>query len=146
MRRIALLLLLGLGTGSLQAQSYSIDWFRVAGGGGTSTGGVYALSGTIGQADAGFLSGGNYTLEGGFWGIVASVQLPGSPLLTITRTATNTVVVAWPSPSSGFVLQQNPAVGPTNWANVAQTPDDNGTLKSIVINPPTGNLFFRLKQ
>ncbi len=146
MRRIALLLLLGLGTGSLQAQSYSIDWFRVAGGGGTSTGGVYALSGTIGQADAGFLSGGNYTLEGGFWGIVASVQLPGSPLLTITRTATNTVVVAWPSPSSGFVLQQNPAVGTTNWANVAQTPDDNGTLKSIVINPPTGNLFFRLKQ
>ena len=35
------------------AQSYSIDWFTIDGGGGTSTGGVYSLSGTIGQPDAG---------------------------------------------------------------------------------------------
>ena len=26
------------------AQSYSIDWFTIAGGGGTSTGGVYSVS------------------------------------------------------------------------------------------------------
>ena len=31
------------------AQTYSIDWYKVAGGGGTSTGGVYSVSGTIGQ-------------------------------------------------------------------------------------------------
>ena len=34
------------------AQSYSIDWWKVAGGGGTSTGGAYQISGTIGQPDA----------------------------------------------------------------------------------------------
>jgi hypothetical protein len=34
------------------AQSYLIDWYKVAGGGGTSTGSVYAISGTIGQPDA----------------------------------------------------------------------------------------------
>ena len=34
------------------AQSYSIDWYKIAGGGGTSTGGVYSVSGTIGQNDA----------------------------------------------------------------------------------------------
>src|ERR1035437_2294046 len=33
-------------------QSYSIDWYKIAGGGGSSTGGVYAVSGTIGQPDA----------------------------------------------------------------------------------------------
>ena len=27
------------------AQSYSIDWYKVSGGGGTSTGGVYSVSG-----------------------------------------------------------------------------------------------------
>ena len=49
------------------AQSYSIDWFTIDGGGGTSTGGVYSVSGTIGQPDAGALSSGGYALSGGFW-------------------------------------------------------------------------------
>ena len=35
------------------AQNYSIDWFTIDGGGGTSTGGVYQVSGTIGPLDAG---------------------------------------------------------------------------------------------
>ena len=30
------------------AQNYSIDWSTIDGGGGTSTGGVYTVSGTIG--------------------------------------------------------------------------------------------------
>lgn len=49
------------------AQPYSIDWFTIGGGGGTSTGGGYSMSGTIGNPAAGNLSGGGYTLEGGFW-------------------------------------------------------------------------------
>jgi hypothetical protein len=40
----------------------------VDGGGGTSTGGVFSLSGTIGQPDASSSSGGAYTVKGGFWG------------------------------------------------------------------------------
>ena len=31
------------------------------------------------------MSGGTYTLAGGFWGIYSAVQVPGSPFLTITR-------------------------------------------------------------
>src|SRR5256884_9286743 len=106
---MALLLLLTLGLLSVEAQNYSIDWFTIDGGGGTSTGGVYSVSGTIGQPDAGHMSGGNYTLDGGFWGVFA-VQVPGSPLLRIVRSVTNTVVIAWPAPSTGFNLQQNPVV------------------------------------
>src|SRR5262245_41656697 len=57
------------------AQSYSIDWYKIAGGGGTSTGSVYSVSGTIGQPDAGpTMSGGNYSVDGGFWGFIAVVQ------------------------------------------------------------------------
>ena len=75
------------------AQTYSIDWSTIDGGGGTSTGGVYSVSGTIGQSDAGpTMSGGNYTLDGGFWSISAAVQTPGAPLLTIARSGTNILV------------------------------------------------------
>src|SRR5690348_17454014 len=88
------------------AQSYTVDWHTIDGGGGTSTGGVYSVSGTIGQPDAGpAMSGGNFALTGGFWSFSA-VQTPGAPLLTISLTSTNTVIVSWPSPSTGFGLQQ----------------------------------------
>jgi hypothetical protein len=51
---------------------YSIDWYTIDGGGGTSTGGPYTLTGTIGQPDAAWSIGGIYELLGGFW--------PGGPL------------------------------------------------------------------
>ena len=48
---------------------YDLTWSTIDGGGATfSTGGGYSLGGTIGQPDAGLLSGGGYTLGGGFWG------------------------------------------------------------------------------
>ena len=34
------------------AQGYSVDWYKISGGGGTSTNGSYQVSGTIGQPDA----------------------------------------------------------------------------------------------
>jgi hypothetical protein len=46
---------------------YDLGWRTVDGGGGTASGGEYALSGTPGQTDAGTVTGGGYTLEGGFW-------------------------------------------------------------------------------
>ena len=57
----------------VSAQSYNIDWSTIDGGGGTSTNGQYSLTGTIGQPDAGAMSGGNFTLQGGFWGVVPAV-------------------------------------------------------------------------
>ncbi|SRR6266567_7782737 len=130
---------------ALNAQPYSINWYKVAGGGGTSTGGVYSVSGTTGQPDAGTMNGGNYNLVGGVWSFVAAVPTPGAPLLTITRTITNTVAVSWPSPSTGFVLQQNTnRVNSVNWSNVLTAPTDDGARKTVVVNPPAGNRFYRL--
>jgi hypothetical protein len=51
---------------------FALDWYTADGGGGTSGGGGYELSGTAGQPDAsaaGAMSGGNITLTGGFWGV-----------------------------------------------------------------------------
>ena len=130
-----------------QAQiSYSIDWFKVSGGGGTSTGGVYSVSGTIGQPDAsGAVTGGNYSLTGGFWSLFA-VQTPGAPVLSIQLTSTNTAIVYWPSPSTGFNLQVSTNLVTTNWVTAAETVSDNGSIRFILVNPHTGNCFYRLKQ
>ncbi|MBI3850307.1 MAG: hypothetical protein HY298_08470 [Verrucomicrobia bacterium] len=131
-----------------EAQPFSIDWFTIDSGGGTSTGGVYVVSGTVGQPDAGAtMSGGNYSVDGGFWSFIAAVQTPGAPLLSIRLTTTNTVAVSWPSPSTGFTLQQNTnGLGTVNWSNIVITPSDDGTTKTIIVNPPTGNRFYRLKN
>ena len=67
---------------SASAQSFTMDWFTIDGGGGTSTGSVYSESGTIGQPDAGVMGGGQYSLSGGFWGVVSAVQVSGAPLLS----------------------------------------------------------------
>ncbi len=54
--------------GATLAQDYAIDWHTIDGGGEMwSTGGSYELGGTIGQPDAGLMSGGDYVLSGGFW-------------------------------------------------------------------------------
>src|ERR1700742_2461378 len=108
-------LALALSANSVSAQSYSIDWYKISGGGGTSSNGQYVVSGTIGQHDAGGpMTGGNYSVTGGFWSFLSLVQTPGSPTLRIFLTSTNTAVIAWPSPSTGFSLQMNTNVGTTN--------------------------------
>ena len=140
------LLLAGL-ISSASAQSYSIDWYKIAGGGGSSTGGQYVVSGTIGQHDAGGpMTGGNYSLVGGFWSIVAAIQTPGAPLLTVTLTSTNTVVITWPAPSTGFVLQQNNDLKTSLWGNVNATVNVVNGQNQVIVSPPIGNAFYRLKQ
>jgi hypothetical protein len=141
-----LLPVLGLAVTALAfAADYSIDWYTVDGGGGTSTGGVYSLSGTIGQPDAGAMSGGNYTLVGGFWGVVAAIQTPGAPWLTIGRTNAS-VVVSWPTPAEGFVLQQTPVLsaGPSPWVQVPFPYTTNPSDIRVTFPAPVGNKYFRL--
>ena len=129
---------------SALAQSYSIDWYKISGGGGTSSNGQYTVSGTIGQHDAsGPMTGGNYSLTGGFWSLLSVVQTAGSPTLRIFLTTTNTAVVAWPAPSTGFTLQVNTNLGTTNWA-ASGAPAVVGGENQVIIAPPVGRQFFRL--
>jgi hypothetical protein len=128
-----------------KAQNYSIDWFSIDGGGGTSTGGVYSVTGTIGQPDAGHMSGGNYTIDGGFWGIIAAVQTPGAPLLTITPAGAN-VIISWPVSSATFNLQQDADLNtPNAWSNVGATVTVSNGTNYVTVPATLGNKFFRLK-
>jgi hypothetical protein len=128
------------------AQPFAIDWFTIDGGGGASAGRVYSLRGTIGQPDANAqpMTGGNFSVTGGFWSLFA-VQTPGAALLTITlNPQLSTITISWPSPSIGFTLQQNSDLNTTNWTAAPQVVGDDGTNKFITVSPPIGDRFYRL--
>src|SRR5260370_8130762 len=63
------------------AQKLNIDWFRIGGGGGASSGSNFTVIGTVGQFEAGSLAAGNFKLDGGFWPIAPDSQrgLPTIP-------------------------------------------------------------------
>ena len=131
----------------VQAQTnYSIGWFSVDAGGGTSTGGLYSVSGTIGQPEAGGpIHGGNFSLVGGYWSLFA-VPTPDAPQLRIHLVNPTTVTVSWPSPSVGFVLQENQTLTTTNWTTINSMPDDDGTNRTVTVMAPVGYKFYRLKR
>jgi hypothetical protein len=137
-------------TATASAQSYVLRKSVIAGGGLNSTGGTYAISSTIGQHDAsGPLSGGSYTLVGGFWALPSAVQTPGAPLLSVESLGGNNVRVFWPLPATGFVVDQATSlVSPpaTNaWSQVAFPYATNATHISIT-GAASGNRFYRLRK
>ena len=139
-------LLLALTALTCHAQSYFIDWYKISGGGGSSTGATYQVTGTIGQPDAsGAISGGQYSVTGGFWSLISVVQTPGLPNLTITFVGPNSVVVSWPDTGS-YTLQTNNNLTTSNWLGYGGTINTSNGTNSITITPPTGNLFFRLRN
>ncbi len=67
-RIVATGVLLACASVTANAQEFRIDWYSVDGGGVVgSTGGTFEMSSTIGQPDAGVMTGGNFELSGGFW-------------------------------------------------------------------------------
>jgi hypothetical protein len=130
------------------AQQYTIDWSKIAGGGGSSTGGVYAVTGTLGQPDTGTMSGGSYSVQGGFWGIVAAVQTPGAPRLNIERTQTNSLVVSWSMPADGWVLEWTNQVDKASppWPQISPPYQTDTTRAWVIVPAPTGNRFYRLQH
>ena len=128
------------------AQSYSIDWYKIAGGGGTSTNEQYSVSGTIGQPDAsGALTGGNYSVTGGFWSLIQVVQTAGAPNLTVTHSDTS-VIVSWPNTGSYTLHQNSNLANGSGWTTSGYSITTANGTNSITITPPTGNLFFRLSN
>ncbi|MCW5555875.1 MAG: hypothetical protein KIS67_27425 [Verrucomicrobiae bacterium] len=109
---------------------YAIPWHTIDGGGGTSTVGVYSVSGTIGQPDADVtMSNGQYTLTGGFWALPTAVQTEGAPTLTIAKVAPGFAFISWtPATGTNWVLQEALAVtgawtnSPSGWTNPITVP------------------------
>lgn len=127
-------------TGAVPAQNFSIDWHTIDGGGGTSTGGVYSVSGTIGQPDAGpVMTGGTFSLQGGFWALPVAVQLTNAPTLIIALAAPGFALISWSPNIPGYVLQERSGLSSVTWAN-----SPSGSTNPIVVPTTLPLKFYRL--
>ncbi|MDB6110871.1 MAG: hypothetical protein JWR69_2621 [Pedosphaera sp.] len=131
--------------GLAHAQSYNMDWFTVDGGGGTSIGGAFSISGTIGQPDAGVLSGGGFTVEGGFWSGISVIQSSGAPILSIQLVGSS-AILSWPVGVAGFSLEETATPGNGPWSPTPQPVLD--TVANHTVTVPAVNLIkvFRLRK
>jgi len=74
---LLLLLLVVFSVVLAQTGQFDLPWHTIDSGGGESGGGDFALRAAIGQADASSLSGGDYTIDGGF--LVAPLSPDAGP-------------------------------------------------------------------
>jgi len=134
---------------TLQAQIYSINWYTIGGGGGSSSGtnggASYTVTGTIGQPATASMSGGAYSVTGGFWSIIAAVQTTGSPLLSVVRSGTQ-AIISWSAPATGFVLEQSSSLLPNSWSTNTGTLTTNGVVISVSVPATGGYQYFRLSN
>ncbi|MFN3409757.1 MAG: hypothetical protein ACK45B_12225 [Limisphaerales bacterium] len=123
------------------AQSYSIPWHTIDGGGGTSTGGVYRVTGTIGQPDAGGpMTNGQYAVTGGFWALPQAVQTAGAPTLTITPASPGFATVSWtPATGTNWILQERLSLTAGTWTN-----SPSGWTNPVVVPATPPAKFYRL--
>ena len=129
-----------------QSGAYAIPWSTLDSGGGAISGGRFALHGTIGQPDAGAMSGGAFTHKGGYWGGLTEP----APRLSIRFAAGNRVALSWPFPSTGFVLEETSALAAqpqfTVWTAVMQTPVVVGANKEVTLFHTNQTRIYRLRK
>lgn len=82
---------------------------------------------------------------GDYWLIKLATDMMLEPLLTISHAAAD-VMITWPSPSTGFELQQNLDLATTNWTPVNTPVVDDGTNKITHVAIESDNAYFRLKK
>ena len=130
----------------VHAQNFTVNGFGFSSGGGRSMAGHYSVSSTIGQPEAGFYQSETYALEAGLMGVYGLVQMPNAPLLIMASSEAG-MVIYWPAPADGFVLEETGILGTSPlWAPVAYDHQTNGTHIAITIPDSVGNRFFRLHK
>jgi hypothetical protein len=116
----------------------NINWFTVVGGGGTSSGGSFTVTGSIGRPDAGVVSGGQFTLRGGFWPGLVVPSTSEAPTLFIQFSG-DSVIISWLPSTPGFELETTVDLAGAVW-----TPAPPGNPVTILVAGQTR--FFRLKK
>jgi hypothetical protein len=123
-----------------KAQPFAIDWFTIDGGGDTSTGGVYSVSGTIGQPDAsGPMTNGQFSVTGGFWALPTVIQTGETPTLTIVPATPGNATISWTPNTPGWILQETWVLSAANWTN-----SPSGSTNPVLVSATLPTKFYRL--
>lgn len=147
MKRLGILLALCASTVAGSPQSgggFTLVSSTIAGGGGASASNQFVLNGTVGQANAGRLSGGSFALEAGFWHQLVLVQSEGGPKLNLKIVGTN-AVISWPIGADAYQLQFATHLGGA-WTNEPSTVLTTRAEHSVTL-PAAGVMkYFRLSR
>ena len=129
----ALLCSVGLWSVSALAQSsgeYSVMPTTIDGGGVRSSAGSLEVSGAIGQADAGRLTGGSFEITGGFWLEVRRGDLNADGIVNVADHGV--LVSCWTGPVAGST---NPDCAPADMNGDARVDlRDFGYLQSALLS------------
>ena len=88
------------------------------------------------------MTGGPYTVMGGFWALPEAVQTPGAPLLSLTPTSAGFATISWaPATGTNWVLQQSSSLSPAAWTNAP-----SGATNPVVVPATLPAKFYRLQK
>jgi hypothetical protein len=138
--------------------SFSLDGTVLASISGTSTGwnqiqtnltsGNHTLLWSYSKAGGNSITGVPYVDAG--WvdqvSLAPLITQSGAPPLNIQLIDTNTALISWPAPSTGFVLEQCPTVDATNWVTVTNAVNVVGSQNQVEVIPAATAQFYRLKN
>jgi hypothetical protein len=74
---------------------------------------------------------------------VYTLQAP--PALTLTRSGGD-ILLSWLSSTWPYLLQQNPDLTTSNWADMTTTPAFTNGYYQLMVPPCAGNRFYRLRS
>jgi uncharacterized repeat protein (TIGR03803 family) len=95
------------------------------------------------QGRDGNLYGTCYSGGSGGGGNIFRVTL--APALSVRRSS-NSVILSWPSPSTGFQLESTPTLTAPSWTAIPNAPADDGTNKSVTLPLQPAQHYFRLQS
>ena len=68
-----------------------------------------------------------------------------APTLSIVS-SNSTLILSWPLPSTGFVLESTPSLRPPNWQPAPESAVTNNGLLEVLVPVTPGSRYFRLHQ
>ena len=131
----------------LAAQSYEILSPAIVVSGALSGGGRFSLTSVTREVDGhALLSGGSYSLTGGFSGQYNALQQQGSPRLQITKLASGVTRISWAAIVPGWRLEWNANLSSGSWSEVLSVPLVDGDVQYLDFAMAASTAFFRLKK
>lgn len=91
-----------------------------------------------------FTSDTNHSFVANF--IAAAITTPSQPSLSLAVVSPGLLILAWPTNATGFSLQQNADLSPTNWVGVTNAVMVVGGQNQVTIPTVGERGFFRLKS
>jgi hypothetical protein len=70
----------------------------------------------------------------------------GRPGLSITHTPTNNLIISWPAPATGYLLQSSSQVAGPGWNNLGVAPQQKGDRMEALVTMSNAAAFYRLKK